>query len=490
MPSQISSFEDHNHTGKCPTVSEIQREYIHGIEFHFFQFSNFLEDSNSSGCRDVIESLLEWLPQFWFEKILCMQDQLNSTDSLKIVSGISQLSSSSGEESSNLVSSLGLYIDTLILTDPVLVALQIILSGNLLESIDLQFVIALVADGLLKALAYREVVTADLSLPICVFMPELFSETEITKELIQALTKTDATLIFGQLFGKKIRNFDHLSLLLKRVKSFDEFDKRIVSLDAWNLAMTKDSKRPSELIAHLNLALDQSLVKTEEWMRMTVGEKARFHLTGRLTILNELVYRSWILDATPLVLDDEYWSLLQFKFELESERFSALRRSDSNISRLLATANTKSLKLLTNVPVQDLIALRKEGALVELRRQLFEGIRQIEMSNLDARESVEKVVSENINDVLKLHSEHLELLARQEKDFLGKSILPLLANTLMLVSGAIIDDPTVKAVVSAFSLSGLGKTIKSTKSDWDVLSKESHAVRNSASAIFIKKLSG
>lgn len=128
---QLINLDDHDHTGSCPSIREIHEEYFQGIEEHLCKLLQALDQTSDSNCINAISSLGEWLWKFWHHRILCLQDKPNMQDSLRVAFAID--SANHGSPNS-IISNVGLYADTVVITDPVLVFLRIAGGFNLGDS--------------------------------------------------------------------------------------------------------------------------------------------------------------------------------------------------------------------------------------------------------------------------------------------------------------------------------------------------------------------
>lgn len=484
--SSLANTEDHDHAGKCRSISEIQKEYCYRLSNYFLKITDLIETDNIAKCMSLIEELENWLPAFWIKYVLCMQDQLNESDSLKAVCGIDSVTAalrSSTED--KIVSSVGLYIDTTVLTDPVMVHFHLA-NSEAFSAFTVEQRLALLCDSIAAVLRYKEAIFADLTPPICVFMPELFTEPTIMPSIIESQTLKDTTHLFSILTGKSLDSFERLKLLLLRINSTQELDKRIKNRGLWREAIDLAGNLPSDSFLRWDKIIIDTIGDDHSWNNLNVGQKTAHHFTGKYTVINELLLRSWTLEANPLFTSLEHWNLFVIKEKFDVEH-QYMPFKVPAIARALLSPHTKQLQLLTNLSITELIELRKEGALHELRQNLF-GNLKLPQAGPGNTEQIEKGITENIESLLRDHEQKLEQIGLQNKQFFGKSVAPLIANTAFAVCGVLSEDPLLKALAAGFGLSGLGSSAKNLKDDWRKLRHANGLAKTSSSALLINRL--
>jgi len=138
---------------------------------------------------------------------------------------------------------------------------------------------------------------------------------------------------------------------------------------------------------------------------------------------NAIVYKAHRLRGTAVLDAPTSWQYLLWKYEYDHERSSNLDQKLKG-EFILNALQSEDLNWLGNISVEDLVHLRKEGALLELRGLLGEGIQEIENANLKNFAKTAEAVIGNIEVAITEHSRELKELSVSGKKFLGYQVTP------------------------------------------------------------------
>ena len=116
----------------------------------------------------------------------------------------------------NIASSVGLYVDTLILPDPLL---RIVDFVSIMKSDQLLFTLTKHA---LNALRYKDLALADVEPPIVVIAPDISLLEDSYRPLLQVAGEADLLSHSAKLFGRNFANLDELTLFLEEIPNTSE----------------------------------------------------------------------------------------------------------------------------------------------------------------------------------------------------------------------------------------------------------------------------
>jgi hypothetical protein len=105
-------------------------------------------------------------------------------------------------------------------------------------------------------------------------------------------------------------------------------------------------------------------------------------LLGRMMQINDAVFRGSRYGGTPLIDAPTSWRYLQWKYEYQGNAIP----EESDVHRDLLIAKTMALegdehRMLSGIPPEALIELRRNGASLELREMIRRGIKEIDSAS-------------------------------------------------------------------------------------------------------------
>jgi hypothetical protein len=144
---------------------------------------------------------------------------------------------------------------------------------------------------------------------------------------------------------------------------------------------------------------------------------------GRMMQTNDAVFRGERYGGTPLIDAPTSWQYLLWKYD-ESGKTSP---ESSQMQRDFVIANTMALEgkehgMLSGIPPEALIELRRNGASNELRAMLCKGIGEIDSASEATLSSVGKQVIENVDNAFSEHEQQLKALSSSRYKFYGVDV--------------------------------------------------------------------
>lgn len=209
---------------------------------------------------------------------------------------------------------------------------------------------------------------------------------------------------------------------------------------------------------------------------------------GRMMQANDLVLGSAQFRGVPLVDAPTSWQYLLWKYEYDG-RLS--RNDDSHldtvICRAIQTADSSNLLALSDLPVQVLIDLRKEGAMADLREVFRNGMSDITLSPESDISRVAEQVARNISSAMGDHDRRLRELSSSRKRFFGKDVSGFIVVAGVSIAAAA--SGNVPLQILAASLSSLGiSNVKDLLAEWKRIRATTAKLRHSPGGILFQHL--
>ena len=381
----------------------------HDIARHMANKKNIVQ----ALCGDS-EQLWKTLKEYWDTFGVVITTHLEDTQHLRGVYGGDIFPS----YTRNIVSGTGLYLDTVVLPDPLLraLALRTVMKPE-------QFTYLLVKHGV-SLLRYKELALADVDPPIVVIAPDSFHLEESTRDYVAYGGKRDLLLHLGTMFGRQFKDEAHLLKFLGTLKSVDSLVKKVKKPDRFLLDVDWQKLSIKERIAKYR----QEMVSKLQGKPASVGVEVQMMFSGRMIQINDAILKAKTLNGTVLMDAPTSWQYLLWKYQAEYLNTKEVIKGASPdfVANALASPG-KDLNVLTGLPDDVLIKLRKEGALQELRAIIRKGTEQISSVSEDDFQKTASQVTDNLKTALSKHSAELETLKQRHKKYFGLDVTPFVS---------------------------------------------------------------
>lgn len=351
------------------------------------------------------------LSEFWSTAEPVVNAHLEEMNTLKAVFGGDIFPS----YLSNIASSVGLYMDTIVLPDPLV---RVVISADAVDA--KTFAYQLVKHSL-NALNYKDLALMDVDPPIVVIAADPFFLHEYERKLIRHIGEADLLMHCGHVFGRRFHDVHEL----KRVWSQIDTPAKIVASVSDQRRLLFDIERTDSLAEQLNTwpADMKRITGYTSPPNMKLGDSVGFMLMGRMMQIGEVVLKSQRLHGSPLIDAPTSWQYLLWKYEYDQARSANETLTNVAIAHALQVAGSNDYGLLSQVPPRALVTLRKQGALAELREKFRKGIDSIRVeTSAEGIQKVTEAVSRNLEEALEKHSEELKNIARDKRRFYGFEI--------------------------------------------------------------------
>jgi hypothetical protein len=312
----------------------------------------------------------------------------------------------------NIATSVGLYVDTLILPDP------LVRLSDFVGYMKPDELLRLMTKHALSALQYKDLALADLDPPIVVIAPDPSFLEQSYREVLQLAGQTDTIVHCEKLFGRSFADNESLTSFLGKISDTSELveqlsDQSKLLFDTeWSDPIEKQVERyASEVVGNLGPALE----------KLPTGKLVEFSVIGRMMQVNDLLIKSDRFRGNPLIDAPTSWQYLLWKYEYDAATRPQPREEvrDVLISRVISIEGSAKLGLLSGLPAQALIDLRKAGAMSDLREVIRRGIEGVDSASQSSLADVGDAVVTNICQAFAKHRKELEELASGRRKFYG-----------------------------------------------------------------------
>lgn len=447
----IMAAVDHDRTElkKIP-LADVQKEYFWLVE-HFFghQFREMKKNNVSkyeiarffSSHPNIVkdfekeqDKLTEAFTKFWEIFGPVVRTHLEDFPHLKSVYGGSLF------PQGNIASSAGLYMDTIVLPDPLM---RVIPLGPHSKSTE-QYLYELIKHAL-SVLEYKDLALAEVDPPIVVIASSDYVYDEDYRKFLWSIADTDLLLHSEKIFGRSFKDADELNAFLVGIERPEDVVAKLKQPQRL-LFDTEWKEEITEQIRHF--IKDTADGFDLESMGSDLGSLLFRTLKGRMLQANDLDHFSRYLRGTPLLDAETSWQYLMWTYEYAAERSGRTEKATPElvITRALQAEGNPVLKLITNLPTDVLIELRKEGAMSDLREIIKNGISEIDLASGTDVAAVSETVTQNLSEAITKHQEQIQELIGDGKKFFGRDVVPWIAEKAIILGIGLVDG--IAAVVA------------------------------------------
>lgn len=347
----------------------------------------------------------------------------------------------------NVVSTAGLYVDTIVLPCPILRIAP--LQGFYPEA----EIARLLAKHVLTAMTYRDVATADISPPIALILPHHgdLLRGESSDIVVRA---TPAILKHGAyLFDRDFANLDDYEEFCTALKTIPQVIAELKRPDR----ILFDSEWDSGAEAQLARLMKDPLPTLPGSDGNSAGVQVFNTSVGRMP--QALGSRDAALNfgGTPLIGAETSWKYYTWFLEYESATSTQelLDSKSSHVTRALVAEGAKSLSWLGNVPPETVLEIRRRGHAEELRHILSAGLDELIALKSDNYFQTSSRVVDNLNRAFEQHERQL-LEARNKKlKLYGIDVGSFVATGAIAVTAAVTGNVALGVTSAVLGMGGL-----------------------------------
>jgi len=379
----------------------------------------------------------------------------------------------------NVATSVGLYIDTLVLPDPLMRL------ADFVGRMNPERLLYYASKHALNALQYKELALADVEPPIVVVAPDASLREVSYRPVLQLAGENDLLNHMAKLFGRSFSNQPELAAFLSKFSSSQQLAAEIS--DPGRLLFDTEWSGPIESQIERYRAEFMSELG-DQIKDGTVGKIVELAILGRMMQANDLLFKASRYSGHPLIDAPTSWQYLLWKYEA-GNRSDPVSRSEFRevlIAKAISVEGSARIGLIADVPPETLIELRRVGAMSELRSLLRNGIKDIDQATDAMLSEVGEVVVTNLNEAFEKHRKELRELSSKKKLFgfdIGKWIT---AGGLAI--GAAATGNTGLAVLSAFAGMAGAPSIKELRNQWKEVQVSGRQIARSPSGILFRHI--
>lgn len=441
MALMMAHFQDREEWKEAISLQQVQDAFFQLIDHQFGELFQIMKERNAephqiagayvqdnNRVREVAQNLpgfLEQIQEFW--KNIGDPAWIHSEDQsgIKAVYGGS-IFPSAGH---NIASSCGLYVDTIILPDPML------RMSRLVQHWEPRRLVYDVLRFGLQILNYRSLALAEVNTPIVAIVPDKLDLEEGYSEFIHSMATDDCLRHVSVMFGRKFESLDDLH---EYVQQFDQPGNLVAALSAPDRLLF-DTESTQSLEEQIR-AYMQGEGKVFNPQR--AGDIVIPNFIGRMSQANDLLRRSLELRGTPLIDAETSWKYLNWKLEYDANHTSSADLTPLHIVRGLQAAARGEMQWLGNIPPEALIEMRQQGATEELREILGRGVSDIAASDPANFFRTTDQIVENIHRAFEQHQQNLTKLRNKTWKFAGVDVGSWVVIGTIEVAAALSGAPT------------------------------------------------
>ncbi len=381
-----------------------------------------------------IPKFLEGLGEIWDATIESSHYHIQDLPGTKAVFGGDLFPS----YKSNVASSTGLYVDTIILDDPFW------RSRVILERSSPETQVYVLLKHAISLSQYRDLALAKVDQPIVVISPNKVAMDEQEADFLRRMSEADGLTHAQMIFGREFGSVEELFAFVKDLDTPEQLVAEVANSDRL-LFDTDWTGTPTE---QLKRALDSGEAEILETRH--AGELVARQCLGRMIQASDVLLRSRYLCGTPLITAPTSWKYFNWKLEYNSASEVGDVKHLHMIQGLQRAATT-DMEWLGNIPPDALIEMRQQGAFDEIRDVLSKGIDEIAHSNPDGFFRSSDMIVENIQDAFEQHQENIKTLRAKKLKFAGHDLGTWIATGAIEVAAIATGVPTFGAAAFAIN---------------------------------------
>ncbi len=309
----------------------------------------------------------------------------------------------------NIASSTGLYVDTIVLSDPFWH------TRHIFERVTPELQVYYLVKHAINLMQYRDLALAELESPIVIVTPFKSSVDEEEVDFLKGLAETDALVHAGKLFGRGFSSVEELFDFATDLDTPESVVKELVDRD--RLLFDTDWTEPLEQQIRRSIESGDGLLPTGT----NAGGLVASQCMGRMMQSTDILLKSRYLMGTPLIDAATSWKYFSWKLEYNS----ALAEDDVtslHMVRGLQRVGETDMQWLGNIPPAALIEMRQQGAFDEIREMLSQGVSEIAGSKPDSFFRSSDQIVENVQDAFERHQENIRELRGKGMKFAGQDL--------------------------------------------------------------------
>jgi len=377
----------------------------------------------------------------------------------------------------NIACSVGLYMDTVVLPDPLLRIL------SLAKVMPPKEALRLVTKHALSAMRYKELALADVDPPIVVVAADpIFLEPSYAVGL-QVTADGDVIKHASVMFGRNFSSVQELAAFLGQFSNADELAGNLV--DPKRFLFDSDWSEPPA--AQFTRYIQVTGSQAPGLIGSSVGETTYTAFLGRMMQTNDLLFRSSRYGGTPLIDAPTSWQYLLWKYEYDSDGPDKGLR-EAVISRAIVSQGESELGMLSGVPPDALVELRRNGAMTSLRETIRTGLNDIDMAAAGSLLRVTNEVVGTIDRSFEEHDRQLKSLSSSRRNFFGLDVSRWIVTGGLSVAAALAHNVGLAVLAATVPKITGAPSIPDLRKRWQELQADKQKWQRSPAAVLFRHL--
>ena len=487
----LKAFKYRDDTKKAIPLPKIQEAYFAFLFQQFGQLYDEFKKANvapsviaHSASRDpkFVANLMAGLPdiaraleQFWEGVVDAGEFHLQDSQQLK--------STFSGDifpaYSENVVSTAGLYIDTIVLPCP------ITRTVGLQNRFPDKEVARLVVKHVLTAMTYRDIAIADVNPPIVLILPNREDVAPSGMERLGDRIEPLAMKHAAHLFGRQFESMAHLHEFCSELRTVDKVVAELKSPDrlVFDTAWGAGAKPQLERAMHEGMPLPDGMDPDN------AGDRVFSSCVSRMGQASGAQARAESYAGCPLIQAPTSWLYYTWLLEYEAipSDVGGDQREALHIVHALTSQNEMNLEWLGNVPIDTVLEIRKQGLAEDVRAVLGQGVSDLLGTNPDNYFRTTDQVIANLDLAFAKHQQALQEAKTKKLKLYGIDVASCVVTGGIAVAAALTSNPALGAISGALGVAGL-PNIKDIKSKYSQIAEDERRRKSSPTGLLFRHI--
>lgn len=378
----------------------------------------------------------------------------------------------------NVVSSAGLYVDTIIVPCPVMRI------APLLHFMEPKRVVEFFLKHVLTAMGYRDLAVAEVSPPIVQVVPKSSDIAQSDKAALLNSTELLQCAHANYLFGRTFESTQQLLDFCGELKSIDQVMAELKGKDRL-LFDAEDARDPRLQLAG---AMKNQLELPPGLDPANAGHHVFMSCVGRMPQAFDAQQNAIRLGSTPLINAETSWLYYTWLLQYQSDgKHSDKGDETMHIVRAMQSERSKNLEWLGNVPTETILSIRRQGLALDVREILGKGVSDlISINPHNFHRSADQVVA-NLEAAFKVHQQQLSEAKLKKLKLFGIDVMSCLTVGGIAVAAAFTSNPTLGAVSGLLGIAGL-PSLRDISTKLKAVVEEDRARQQSPTGLLFKHL--
>jgi len=393
-------------------IYKIQNNFFDLVLDHFGQFYGPLENQDPIKSAELLATsstgkILEILPQlrddifeFWEKNHIQLYSEIYKVRGLKagFHGDISPI------ESENVISRTALYVDSILIPDPLLKMLEMPL-----KIFKKRHYVYYLIKHTFNILNSKDIFLINGDYPISILYPLKLDLMDQRKELCVKEADVDVLSYFSELCDKEIKSMEELDellmkddiSLLKEIKNIDLIIPHFKNIDSPIRGLEDGEKKMKDI----------GMIPFQDF---SSGMMLKTYVLGRFRGISDHFLDCTELKSKSLFNEENGWFLFNWKINNGSQK--TVQQCKLDVDTLVINAlQLDNFRWLGNIPTKKIIKIRENGELQDLRDLFRREIFDLSHSRMDELIEISKKVSYNLNQAFKKHKSEVNKLNEDYK---------------------------------------------------------------------------